>query len=436
MAIDYRNIRGSRPETGVQDGDVGSVRNLLNATNPGAVHGAGAVHLTVAETIASSVEALHKQLAGIEDKWEGDSGAEFKKAVEKLKATGGELSAKMQIMGGKLQTYSERLTWYRENAIEDSWMGSWENGIDIVPGDWGEDDPNSNSSYFTDSRNSRARHHLENLNKEIAGLYDEIPARIEYDLPQMSPVAAPGMPKVPDDFTMPGSDGGGYGGGGPYGSGRFGGPGFSRLATGDPDLGSGTGDGTTLPGVTGPGAGTGGPGGTGPGTGTGPGNGTGTGPGGTVPPPGTGTGNGTGTGLNPNDPRTTDLAGFDPKTGLNNPALNVPNPNPTGLPTPTTSLGNPNGVGTVPIGTGVGAPGGTGTGLGTSYGAGSLLGGPNGQNLTRGIGANAAGMGGMPFMPMSGAGGGENQERERSTWLTGDEDDWGTDRQVAPGIIC
>jgi hypothetical protein len=45
-------------------------------------------------------------------------------------------------------------------------------------------------------------------------------------------------------------------------------------------------------------------------------------------------------------------------------------------------------------------------------------------------------MNGMPFMPMGGAGGEGNQERERSTWLTEDESVWGGDGPVAPGVIC
>jgi hypothetical protein len=47
-----------------------------------------------------------------------------------------------------------------------------------------------------------------------------------------------------------------------------------------------------------------------------------------------------------------------------------------------------------------------------------------------GMGAN-----GMPMGGMGGAGGGQEQDRERTTWLTEDEDVWGGDDDVAPPII-
>jgi hypothetical protein len=76
----------------------------------------------------------------------------------------------------------------------------------------------------------------------------------------------------------------------------------------------------------------------------------------------------------------------------------------------------PSGVPTGPVGSGsVGAPGGIDAGMG-------------------GMG------GGMPFMPMGGMGGGgggapQGKERERNTWLTEDEDVWGTDPECAPAVI-
>lgn len=63
-----------------------------------------------------------------------------------------------------------------------------------------------------------------------------------------------------------------------------------------------------------------------------------------------------------------------------------------------------------------GRAGGTGTGSGTGSGAG-----------------NAASRRGM--VPMHGTHGQDEQERERSTWLTEDEDVWGTDNDAPPPVI-
>ncbi|KPM56538.1 hypothetical protein ACG83_01000 [Frankia sp. R43] len=55
-------------------------------------------------------------------------------------------------------------------------------------------------------------------------------------------------------------------------------------------------------------------------------------------------------------------------------------------------------------------------------------------------GSTAGGGGGMPFMPMGGMGGGaaggsSSRDRQRSTWLTEDEEVWGTDPDCAPAVV-
>jgi hypothetical protein len=82
------------------------------------------------------------------------------------------------------------------------------------------------------------------------------------------------------------------------------------------------------------------------------------------------------------------------------------------------------------LGAGGGMPGGAPTG-----GAGAGAGGPG----AGGMGAGGLGRG-MPFggMPMGmggGQGGGDNDERERTTWLTEDEDVWGGDDDAGPSVI-
>jgi hypothetical protein len=80
--------------------------------------------------------------------------------------------------------------------------------------------------------------------------------------------------------------------------------------------------------------------------------------------------------------------------------------------------GGPSGVGTG--GAGAYGPGGAGRGGGLGSGAGGA-----------GAGGRAGGMGGAPH----GGHGGEEEERERSTWLTEDEDVWGGNTDLPPPVI-
>jgi hypothetical protein len=135
---------------------------------------------------------------------------------------------------------------------------------------------------------------------------------------------------------------------------------------------------------------------------------------------------------------------------------------PPSIKNPTTGLGGGNDPFT-PYTPGLGGPG-LGKGLGKGLGGSNPLGlkGPGstgpGSTVTDGtIGArgavnaaaaeenaamnaaaaNAGKNGLMPMMPpmMGGAGGQQGQDRERSAWLTEDEDIWGADDDVAPPLI-
>jgi hypothetical protein len=95
------------------------------------------------------------------------------------------------------------------------------------------------------------------------------------------------------------------------------------------------------------------------------------------------------------------------------------------------------------VGGGLGAGGGVGGGLGAGGGAGAGLGGaesavagyPGGGAGVGGAGAAGAGAGGRGMMmPMHGSGGNDEDERERSTWLSEDDDLWGGD-DAAPSVI-
>ncbi len=146
----------------------------------------------------------------------------------------------------------------------------------------------------------------------------------------------------------------------------------------------------------------GGPGGPGPG-GPGPGGfGPGTGPGGIGPGTGPGIGPGTGPGHGPG----TGPGGYGPGTG---PGGIGPG---TGVDTGAGLAGFDGGAG----GFGAGDAGGVG-----------LVGGGAGAS-----GAGAAAAGGRGMMPMHGGQGGDEEERERSTWLTEDDDIWGGEDGLPP----
>ena len=102
--------------------------------------------------------------------------------------------------------------------------------------------------------------------------------------------------------------------------------------------------------------------------------------------------------------------------------------------------GGGGGLGGDPLGgAGGGFPGGGGLGSGPGgLGAGSMGAGGLGTSGFGNAGAAAEqggmGAGGRGMMPMGGHGQGE-KERERSTWLTEDDDIWGDDGDAAPPLI-
>lgn len=100
------------------------------------------------------------------------------------------------------------------------------------------------------------------------------------------------------------------------------------------------------------------------------------------------------------------------------------------------------------MGSGGGGGGGLGGGGGGLPGGGSLAGGgPSGTGAAGlggggggglGGGANTAGLTGATGMPMGGGGGGGGkgkEERERTTWLSEDQDVWASDEDTSPPVI-
>jgi hypothetical protein len=153
--------------------------------------------------------------------------------------------------------------------------------------------------------------------------------------------------------------------------------------------------------------------------------------------------------------------GADPGDLRDHPGSDLPGPadGGTGIP-PTGGTGLPGaggtdlagaggGIGPDPFGAGGlgggagGAAGGLGAGTGGGPGAGVLgMGAPGsgGAGRSRSAGENARGAGGRaglgaPMGAGGGQGGKDDEERERSTWLTEDEDVWTADGDIAPPVI-
>ncbi len=126
------------------------------------------------------------------------------------------------------------------------------------------------------------------------------------------------------------------------------------------------------------------------------------------------------------------VSGFDP-TGLGSAPGGAGHGSGGGLGAgPAAGAWGATGLGAGGLAAGLGA-GRTGTGLGTGAFAGPGAGGAGPGGLA---GQAGAGAGGTGMMPMQGAGGqGEDEERQRSSWLTEDADLGGTDGDIPPPVI-
>jgi len=200
------------------------------------------------------------------------------------------------------------------------------------------------------------------------------------------------------------------------------------------DIPGGGNDTSYNPGPPGPGVGPGAPG---VGPGVGPGH---IGPG-ISPGPGVGPGTGPGIGHGPGGPGPIGPGGIGP--GHVGPGIGPGGIGPgTGIDAGSSLAGAGGGPGVGPGGAGgagLGSGGGPGAGggLGSSGGlAGGAAGGGGTSYGVAGVpdGAGGAAGAGRGMMPMTGGQGNDEQERERSTWLTEDEDVWGGSDAPPPTI--
>ncbi|TMR96080.1 WXG100 family type VII secretion target [Nonomuraea basaltis] len=428
--------------------EASEIKRLLQSTDSATIQGNGQSYKDVASKIQQAIKALEDHAPKIADVWKGPDASKARHALEMLHASGNELSSKLSMMGGALQTYAGQLNDTKTKANE----------AVSVPG----------ATQMTQSEEDIVREGLEkvqaqralyDLNQQIVNILTvEVPHDVSYELPTVSIPSAPPETRDTNYPTGTSTDGPTFtplsdngGGSGYYGGGGSGGPGSGAPTPGGSVGGStpggsdpgGSNPGGSNPGGSNPGGST--PGGSNP-DGSSPGSpadpdpnnpanpgdpGSPTTPP-TTPDPGQtqnpGPGNGDGTvppvigdqnrtttdGTNITDPRQTDMASYQPPTATIAP--------------PATTISPPPSV-TVPTPMGGGSPG-----------VPSVIGSPGfgGQSPLTASGRGTTGApGGMPFMPfMGGAGAGsEVGDLERNTYVPEDASCWATNHETTDPVI-
>jgi hypothetical protein len=372
------------------DENFDDVKNKLKSIRPEAVGTASTAYKEAADVLAEMTDELRNNFAKrIIKHWQGDVAQEALDQLGQVYETSGKLSNDSH---NNAQLYN----WYKVNIL-DWYKTTGETMEDGYIHTGGDDD--------------RARELMQKFNTRMKEAFDGHPLKITKDLPTTyggghDKPPGGGIPPGGPGGGVPGGGGGGFGGGAPGGFG--GGSGGANIPTSD-------GSGAFSPsGGSSPFA----PGGTSPFNPSTPGGGG----------PHLPTGDGVG-GSSPFDGGSgTDLSSFPGGGGpglAGGPGLGGGGLGGGGLPG-----GGGGGFGADP-----GGFGGAGAGTGSAGGPGGAFGGggPGAGAAGRGAGAGMRPMGGMPMG--HGAQGGQDEERERNTWLTEDEDVWGADDDTAPPVI-
>ncbi|GAA2086240.1 hypothetical protein [Actinomadura alba] len=351
-----------------------ALKQIINGMQPEPVQKAGAAYTAVSKRMEDTVELIYDQSRRLAEHWGGKDAVAAMTQMQKAYEQAKEIYTESQRTGNALTSHSQMQQSWKDNVRDDPW--------------WSSDWMALGGATGLGARNQQAGELMERLQSQTAQSNSNFPASIQADMPNtnISPYGPgerpPGGPGKP-----PGGPGGGDLPKGPGGGDLPKGPGG-----GDFPKGPGGGD---FP--------------KGPGGGDLP-----NGPGGGDLPNGPGGGGYPGGG-------GSDLAGVGGGAGGG------------GL-----SGGMPGGGGLGPggVGGGLGAGGGLpGGGVGAGGAGPGAFGGPGMGALGKnGLGAGGMGMGGMP-MGAGGGQGGDGEERERTTWLTEDEDVWGADDDAAPPVI-
>jgi uncharacterized protein YukE len=402
--------------------NVAEVVNFIKGINHLSIKQAATAYSEARNAVETARKGIEEHARKFAEVWEGNASVEAQKALAILYVTMGELADKLNKMATPITDLATVVEKHQafiddpEKGILNTWSnqagGTWDDSIpdirSVYSGYFAGDEAKTD---WWGSQNDLAGQHLKTFAQDLEHVHRMIPDSLEKTLRDIKLPKPDQDPPKPVPFPTDT---------GPVGN-------FSPSSYGDPDLKGGP-SGPNLNGPSGPDPngplpgtndptvpGPNGPNGPGtPGSPTTPGNHTPDVP--TAPNPGqTPTASGTGT-----DPRT-NLQDFHPPAngtsphGGTFPGLTTPGSGNPGLPNPGTSggpgtPGNPGAYG------GVGAFGG---------GAGAASATPAGLRGRSGTGAP-----GMPFLPMGGMGGGAGQEssdRESTTWLTEDDDVWGSD---------
>ncbi|GAA1735328.1 hypothetical protein [Nonomuraea bangladeshensis] len=432
-----RMPQGEKPS---QTGD--QIKQLLGNTDPGTITGAGQTYMNASTKVDAAVSSLEEHAAKIAAVWKGPDAAKARHALEMLHASGRELSTKLSLMGGALQNYAERLAETKSKVNEPVLT----------------DRVTKTALEVERAETLQAQKALHELNQEIVNLYNiQVPHDVSYELPTVT-LQSPINPQTVNYPTGSGSNGPtlGSGNGGSTGSGSFG-SGSTSTNPGGTDPNGSNPNGSNPNGSNPNGSNPNGsdpngsnpngsnpngsdpngsnpngsdPNGANPGQTQNPGTNPGTNPGDGTVPPVIGNEDRTSTdGSSVTDPRRTDMASFQPQA--------TPTLNPTTL-TPSFTGTTPGAITTITPPPSIGyTPGGI-----TPGGVPSVIGSPGliaGQSPMAAAGLRGAGgaAGGMPLMPLTGggAGGGEGNDLERSTFLSEDPNCWTTAHDTTDPVI-
>ncbi|MEU8145377.1 hypothetical protein [Nonomuraea sp. NPDC048901] len=449
------------PEGGTVNASKDEILTMLNNTQPSQIEDAGFAYDKASSAIESAVNALEEHAGKILTVWKGPDASKARHALQMLHASGGELSTKLEMMGSALRQYASYLP---ETIAKVEGISANKSSGNDVPSSEIMVDEAANAKAAKAAADREAQKAMQELNKKIVDLYNvQVPHDVSYELPAVSIPGGTGTYRDPGYPTGAGINAGGTGSGGNGSSDGYGGSSGGTGSTGSGGTGSdGSRGGSTGGSSSGDHSGSDSGGKPGSDTGNGQngngqpgsdqnggdqsGNGTGD-QSGTTPGDGTGSQDPSQTGDSGKQDQTVPpVLGQDDKTSSDNPKGGLdPNGTEVSSYSPTTPVITPTGIGPTgnPVSTIAPNPVGVLSPTGTPPSVPSVLGSPNGamgapgQGLTAAMRTSGNGMSGMPFMPMSGAGAGQDQgDFERMTWLPADKDDWNSAHDVTDPVIC
>ncbi|MEU9021843.1 hypothetical protein [Actinomadura sp. NPDC048394] len=392
MGNNFYVIRGNNSFGAIPDVSgmsMDDVKKQLSSINSQPVKDAATAYSDAADALAEMTTALRGYAETLVKHWKGDDAKKALDQLQQIHTTATNLSKSSR---GNATTYN----WYGTKILD------WYKQAGSDAGD---------GLIHTSSDDHHAQDLLKRFLTRTSQAYDAHPSEITQDLPEDGKGGLGDDPKTPGGPGAGGGYGGGGGGGLPGGGAGGGGGGFGSDPGGLGKYGSG-GSGGSSPFAPAANSGPHLPGG---GSGSG---GFGSDPGGLGGSHGGGGSLGGG-GLG------SDLSSFPGGGGGG------------GLPSTGLGGGGGGGFGADPggLGGGAGAGGGLG-GFGATPGGLGAAGGGLGAGGAAGA-AGRAGAGRMGGMPMGhgGHGNGKEEERERTTWLSEDDDIWGADDDTAPPVI-